>query len=318
MSLKDDLLKDDIHAMYADGFNATEIANIKGLRPRTVQDFLNGTTWKNYKPLTPKPIKGAPRILVVDIETAPTRAYLWALFNQNIGLVQITNDWYLLSYSAKWYGEDQVLYESKETSWDNEDDYDLCSSLWDLFNEADIVVGQNSKRFDTKKVNARLIINGFKPPSNYRQADTLEIAKRRFNFTSNKLEYLTEQLCTKYKKLKHGKFAGFELWKECLKGNQEAWDEMKEYNMYDVLSTEELWTKLRPWDNKAINLGVYKDEVEVTCNGCDGHEFKPNGFAHTNLSKFTKFVCVDCGWEYRDSVNLIPKNERSNLVRNII
>ena len=49
------------------------------------------------------------------------------------------------------------------------------------------------------------------------------IAKECFGFTSNKLEYMTDKLCKKYKKLKHGKYAGFELWKECLHGNMDAW-----------------------------------------------------------------------------------------------
>lgn len=96
-----------------------------------------------------------------------------------------------------------------------------------MLDEADIVITQNGRKFDQKKLNARFILNGFKPPSSYKHIDTLVIARKHFGFTSNKLKYMTDKLCTKYKKLDHSKFPGMELWRECLKGNSEAWTEME-------------------------------------------------------------------------------------------
>ena len=86
--------------------------------------------------------------------------------------------------------------------------------MWKLLDEADIVIGQNSKAFDIKKLNARFIIHGMQPPSSYRQIDTKILAKKHFNFTSNKLEYLSDKLNVKYKKQTKRKFSGFEMWKE--------------------------------------------------------------------------------------------------------
>lgn len=326
MSLRNDETKSKVLALFDKGFNKQEIADQLGLTRQAVSDFILGKTWKDFDRgvltadcLHTKGImKSQAKILILDVELSPTIMYGWSLFNQNHGLNMIIEDFYIISFSAKWYGESEVFYYDKRDSWDNEYDDFLCEKLWQLMNEADIVVGQNSKKFDVKKINTRLLVNGFKPPSNYRQADTLEIAKRKFGFISNKLEYMTDKFCIKYKKLKHGKYAGFELWKECLSGNIDAWEEMEKYNIYDVLSTEELWTVFRPWDNKAINLGVYGDESVTTCNGCGSHEFSFNGFAYTNLSKFSKFVCNNCGWEYRDSINLIPKDNRKSIVRNIL
>jgi hypothetical protein len=57
---------------------------------------------------------------------------------------------------------------------------------------------------------------------------------------------MTDKLCTTHKKKRHAKFPGFELWRECLAGNHEAWDEMREYNIDDVLSLEELYLVMRP------------------------------------------------------------------------
>lgn len=59
---------------------------------------------------------------------------------------------------------------------------------------------------------------------------------------------MTDKLCARFKKSAHKKFPGFELWKQCLARNKEAFKEMEQYNKMDVLSLEELYTKISPWD----------------------------------------------------------------------
>jgi hypothetical protein len=262
-------------------------------------------------------LSGAPKILTLDIETAPIIGKVWSLWQNNVGLNQIVNDWYVLSWSAKWLHEDHVMYEDKRDSWDDEDDGALLKGIWDLLDEADIIVTQNGKKFDAKKLNARFIINGYNPPSSYKHIDTLQIAKRHFGFTSNKLEYMTDKLCKKYKKLKHGRFPGMELWNECMKGNPDAWNEMEEYNIYDVLSLEELLFILAPWTNIIPNINVYHDEDEIRCF-CGGTEWAHNGYAYTSLSKFDRLQCVDCGAEKRGRVNLLSKEKRKTLRLNVL
>jgi len=256
--------------------------------------------------------KEAPKILLFDIETSPLRSYTWGMWNQNIGLNMIKGDWHLLSWSAKWYGKDEVMYEDQRNEKDIENDKTLCKSLWKLLDEADIVIGHNSKKFDVKKMNARFLIHGMQPPSSFRQIDTLLIAKRHFNFTSNKLEYLTGKLCTKYKKSGHAKFSGFNLWSECLNGNLEAWNEMKDYNKLDVLSLEELYEILLPWDD-SINFSIYFEEDVCSCGSTDLRE---SGFYYTNASKFQKYKCKNCGAEYRSKENLINGEKRKKFRKN--
>lgn len=263
-------------------------------------------------------VSGAPRVLIFDIETAPLKAFLWSMWQHGVGLNMIKDDWFVLSWSAKWLGdsEDAVMYEDLRFDYQNEDDSNLLRGMWRLLDEADIVLTQNGKKFDVKKLNARFVINGFQPPSSYKHIDTLEIAKRKFGFTSNKLEYMTDKLCVKYKKLKHGKFPGFALWDECLKGNMEAWDEMEEYNRYDVLSLEELYTIIRAWDNKHPNFNLYGDLEDIKCR-CGSHNLVKDGYAYTNLSKFQRYRCADCGAESRGRTNLLTKEQRNKLHMNI-
>jgi len=259
--------------------------------------------------------KNMPRILLMDIELSPTILCGWQLFNQNFGLNQIKNEWFLLSYSAKWFGEEEVFYEDMQGIVHTEDDTHLLDSMWKLFDEADIVIGQNSKSFDTKKLNARWVMNGYKPPSPYKQIDTLDIAKRNFSFTSRKLEWMTDKMCEN-KKLTHGKFAGFELWKQCLLDNPEAWLEMRDYNRMDVISLEELYIKFAAWDNKHVNFNLYNEEAEHVCR-CGSHRVVEHGFAYTGVSKFQQYRCLDCGAHTRGRVNLFTKDKTKSLHMNI-
>ncbi len=237
-----------------------------------------------------------PKILVFDIETAPILGYVWGLWENNVGLNQIHSDWYVLSWAAKWLGEKRMMQQDQSKAKNIEDDKGLLKGIWDLLDKADIVITQNGKSFDQKKLNARFVINGMQPPSSYKHIDTKILAKKHFAFTSNKLEYMTDKLCTKYKKLKHTKFEGFDLWKECLRGNKAAWREMRKYNKYDVLSLEELYTKLIAWDN-TINFSNILGELVCTCGS---KSFVKRGFFYTSVAKYQRYRCSKCGSETRD------------------
>lgn len=321
-SLRGDSVKLEVIKLDKEGMTQAEIGELVGLPKSSVGDFLRkevyGVWWGSYVEEESKEgVYIGPKILVIDIETSPILGAVWSLWKQNVSLNMIKSDWYILSYCAKWYHRDEILYEDKKDSWETVDDLPLLESIHALLDEADIVVGQNSIRFDTKKINARFIQNGLRPPKSYRQVDTMVEAKKYFNFTSNKLEYLTDKLCKKYKKLKHAKFSGFELWSACLKGDPDAWAEMQEYNCVDVLATEELYEILRPWMKGHPNINLYNDSLTLRCV-CGSEDFSHSGYHYTNTSKFDKFKCDDCGAEVRGKVNLIPKDKRVTLMSNII
>lgn len=263
---------------------------------------------------TPQGQKLAPKILILDIETAPMEVFCWGLWDQNIGLNMVKQHTTVLSWSAKWRGapDSQVMYRDQRDAEDIRDDKELVQIIRDLLDEADIILTQNGKKFDVKKLNARFVKHGIKPPSSYKHIDTLQIAKSKFGFDSNKLEHMTAQLCTKHKKLTHGKFPGFDLWKECLAGNEEAWKEMQVYNKVDVLSLEELYfDHFAAWDD-SVNFAAFSDDYKFRCN-CGNDEFEQKGYHITKRSKFKKYICTHCGKEHRDSSNQFSKARREEL-----
>lgn len=254
------------------------------------------------------------KILTADIETAPLESYTWGLFDQNVGLEQIKTEWSILSYAAKWLDKKKVIYADTggRGAAEVRDDKVLMDGLWELLDEADIVVAQNGKSFDLKKINARLIEHGYGPYSPIRVVDTLQVAKRHFGFTSNRLGWMSKHL-TSAKKDEHKLFPGFELWAECLKDNPKAWREMRKYNIQDVLATEELYLKQRPWIDGHPNMGAYKHTGEA-CPKCGSHKLQRRGLAVTQQGQYHRIQCQACGGWSRSKQQILTAQERKSLL----
>lgn len=256
-----------------------------------------------------------PKILVFDIETAPIVAYTWGLFDQMVGLNQIKTDWHLLAWAAKWYGDppSKIIYMDNRHAKKVQDDKRLVQGLADLLNEAEIVITQNGTNFDVKKLNARAVINGLPPIKPCKHTDILKEGRKVFKFTSHKLEYISETLNKKYKKLKHKEYPGFELWKEVLSGNKKAWNIMKKYTIHDVLATDEAYTKIQGWI-RTQSLSSYFDDAVMRCK-CGSSNLHKEGYARTDAGKFQIYKCNSCGKWPRSPVNLLGAEKKRSMLR---
>lgn len=237
------------------------------------------------------------RILVLDIETLPLEVFCWGLFEQNISLEMIKTEATIACFGAKWLGDDKLIYHTTGGRGVGKvrDDSVLMQPLWDLLNRAQFVVAQNGKSFDLKWINARLILQGFKPPSPYRVIDTLLTARRTFRFTSNKLAWQSKHLTPEAQKSEHKKFPGFELWLECMKDNPQAWAEMKHYNLQDVVACEQLYLRQRPWDRSHPNIGTYDWSLATQCPTCASTNVEADGYRTLNANVYVQYKCNDCG-----------------------
>lgn len=261
-------------------------------------------------------MKQGPRILLLDIETAPILAAVWKIWDENIGLDQIQSDMHILSYAAKWLGEDKIFYEDQSQRRNVEDDKHLLKSLWKLFDECDIMVTQNGVSFDIPTIKGRMIANGLPPPSPFRNIDTMVQAKKSFRLTSNKLEHIAKTLGCKNRKQKHKEFPGFELWKECLNHNPKAWKVMKEYNIDDVRTLEEVYLKMRPWIVQHPNIGVYFDSDRPLCPKCGSAHMNKSKHRFTRAGQYIQYVCKDCGGYARGSTQIMPQSKRKLQLHN--
>ena len=254
-----------------------------------------------------------PKILVFDLETAPIMAYTWGLYDLRVGLNQIKEDWCILAWGAKWLNSDKTIYMDNSKNKDVKDDKKLVEALWKLLDEADIVIAQNGDKFDIKKFNARAVIHGLPPVSPFKSTDTLKESRRVFSFTSHSLEYMSSKLNKKYKKLKHERYPGFELWKAVLEGDKKAWADMKTYCIHDVLATEELYNTIQGWI-RTQNLAAFFDDDKIRCR-CGSANVYRKGFVYTDTGKFQGYKCKDCGKRPKGKLNLLSLDKRKNLLK---
>ncbi len=236
-------------------------------------------------------ISNEAKVVTLDIETSPLKVSVWRLGEQRVNIDQVLEDWHIMAWSAKKLNSQEVIYrEARKPSGEKR----ILKALWTVLDEADIVISQNGEAFDLPKIESRMMLHGLKPFSPIKHHDTYKQLKK-IGFTSHKLEYLTDKFCKKYKKLKHKKFPGLSLWKECLKGNPEAWKEMRVYNTHDVLSTEELYLNTRGWStNKAPVLFWYKDPTR-RCAYCGEYRLQKRGIERTTKKIFHRAQCQACG-----------------------
>lgn len=228
-----------------------------------------------------------PKILTIDIETSPSLAYVWRLFKENIPLQRLVDSGEVLSFAAKWYGQEDVMFYSTFHNGKEQ----MVDAAHILLSEADVVVHYNGKKFDIPHLNREFLLAMKTPPSPYAQVDLYHTVRKNFNFVSNKLDHVAQELKIGAK-VEH---AGFQLWVDCMKSVPEAWEDMKTYNMQDVVLTEKLYDVLLPWLSGNPHLGLYTNKDENSCPNCGSKELRPQGRAYTSVSVFQRYRCANCG-----------------------
>lgn len=222
------------------GASYRQIAEVLGVDHTTVSKYV-----RKHLPDLARPARGhaeceAPRLLVVDIETMANLCWTWGVWEQNIAPSQIVKHKRTISWAAKWVGEKPIHFGSEFHSGSR---VEMIGVIWDLLDEADGVIGYNSKRFDIKHLNTEFDLMGLGPPSPFQHIDLLQVARREFQYGSNKLEAIAQRKGIG-KKREH---EGFALWVKCEAGDEDAWRRMRDYNKNDVKLTEQLFERWRPW-----------------------------------------------------------------------
>lgn len=249
------------------------------------------------------------KILFFDIETAPETAYIWKRWDTSVGESQVKEPGYLLCISWAWAGETpqtQGLYGSRD--WkrgEKTNDKQLVKKAWDLFNEADIIVGHNVKRFDIATLNARFVKYNLPPPSPFKIVDTYLLLKKSFNMPSRSLESASIFFGIDVKEKQP-----FTLWRDCMNGVSEAWDRLLSYCAHDVHVVEQLYYKLLPFADQHPNMNLYKETNMPVCPKCGSEYLVKTGTARTTTNKYESFQCAGCGGHCR-----LRKAEKNNPVQ---
>jgi DNA polymerase elongation subunit (family B) len=202
----------------------------------------------------------APKELYFDIETCFNTVGIFDLKVRS-GYVSpecILKPSFVICWAACWIGGKEIFSGVVSPSSARKgDDAKILKPLWELLNEADVVIGHNCDNFDIKKMNYRFLLHGLDPPEKYKTVDTLKVARKNFSAESNKMDYLSGRL----NGLKKHDMQ-FGDWVDCSTGKPEALNRMLKYCKNDVKEGSALYQKMLGWipvqSGQAVRQGLMR------------------------------------------------------------
>lgn len=229
------------------------------------------------------------RILIWDLETGGVDA-----FYANLGMI--------LTFGYKWLGEDKthVIRVNQSQDWFNKhrdwpvNDKGLVEKALKVMERADLLVAHYGDKFDRRFFHGRCAILGLPPPPTMtKQRDTLRIARAAFKFKSNRLGELAKILgVSEQKRVKTAReWPGW--WLRAMAGDGSAIKEMAEYCAQDVKTLEQVYLRLRSYDNPHPRLFVPEAERN-TCGLCGG-EVEHRGYTYCGIYRYRRYFCKACG-----------------------
>lgn len=217
---------------------------------------------------------------------------------------------YIICAGWKWEGEDKVhtvstLDDQKRYKKDPHDDQHVVEKLHSVLSKADVIIHHNGDSFDKRYVDTRILKLDLPALPPVTSIDTYKVAKQKFLFNSNKLDYLGQFLgLGKKVKTTPG------LWMRVMQGDKDAVLEMVEYNKQDVLLLEKVFLKLRPYCASHVNRELYGS---IGCPRCGSNEVQSRGLHRAITKTYQRFCCQDCGGWFRQ-LRADPGTTKSRII----
>lgn len=234
-------------------------------------------------------LKTKRRRLFFDIETSPNVGLFWqAGCKQKIDYSNIIKERAIICICYKWEEEKEVY----GLSWDGkQNDKKLLEKFIEVANQATELVAHNGDKFDLAWVMTRCLHHGLEMFPTYVTIDTLKLARSKFKFNSNRLNYIADFLGIG-KKIK----TDFDLWKDIVLNNSKpAMEKMLKYCKKDVILLEEVFAKLKSHTEPKSHYGVIFGGDRDECPECGSDDLVKVG-ARTTRTGLKKIVvkCKTC------------------------
>lgn len=225
-----------------------------------------------------------PNLLYFDIEWKPAKAYVWRMYDENVGPDQLIDAGGLLCFSAVKGDTGEVVFASE---WDDGHE-EMVYKLYDLFQWADVVITYNGNKYDIPKTMGEFLLAGLPPPPPPTSIDLLKTVKK-MGFVMNRLAFIGPFLKIG-QKVKH---EGFPLWSGVMDGDVSAQKRMKKYCIQDSKLLVKLYNKIKPY---ILNHPFLGDRG--VCGACEGKVLHSRGFRRTKSFKIQRLQCQSCGsWQ---------------------
>ncbi len=250
----------------------------------------------------PKPTSKIKR-LFLDCEVTPNVGLFWQPgYKISISHENIVKERAIICIAYKWAGEKKI----RCLQWDkDQNDKAMLEKIVKVMNEADEIVAHNGDRFDLTWIRTRCLFHNIPMMPHYVTIDTLKLARGRFKFNSNRLDYIAKFLGFGGKK-----DTSFDLWKDItLNKCAKSMKIMVTYCKHDVVLLEKVWDRLNSYVVAKSSIADYPSQ----CPECGSDETVINQRRKTaaGYNKVT-FRCKSCGKYTTMSAGRFDKDKARN------
>lgn len=226
------------------------------------------------------------KILLLDIEWKPTKAYVWQPWKENITPEKIIEHGGLLCVGYKWLGKPRTTVVSE---WKHGRD-GMLQKTHEVLSQAEAVVTYNGDKYDLRKLNGEFMLSDMPPPPPVTSIDVLKTVKK-MGYFMNRLAFIGPFLGLGHK-VSH---SGMSLWTSVMDGDKKAQTIMTKYCKQDVDLLEELYLKIRPYITDHPQL---VDAAPRSCGACGSTHMQSRGYRRTKSFRIQRLQCQDCGaWQ---------------------
>lgn len=201
---------------------------------------------------------------------------------------------FMLCASYKYAHENQVhtisIFDSSSFAVDPTDDRYVVESIAKVLNDADIIVGHYSKRFDLPYIQARLLFHNLPTIDSRKQhIDTWHIARYKLKLHSNRLQSITEHLGFKDKTPIKSR-----EWIRAMSGDADAIQYIMNHCEQDVIVLEEVYHRLKPLMTNHPNVNLLT-KLPFACPTCGSKKIVKQGLRISQVRVSQRYQCRECG-----------------------
>jgi len=225
--------------------------------------------------------------LIFDLETSPNIVYSWRVgYKIQLDFNNILQERAIICICWKWEDEDHVW----SLKWDKGNDAEMLREFIEIANQADEIIAHNGDRFDMPWLRTRCLKHGIQCFPSYKTIDTLKMARSKFYFNSNRLDYISQFIGGKSKLP-----TDFNLWKKVMSGDKRALNQMVEYCCNDVLMLEEVYNELSKYAEPKTNIAVLEGKAKWFCPYCTSSKVHLNKTRVSAMGILRRQMLCECG-----------------------
>jgi hypothetical protein len=206
-------------------------------------------------PFIPLQYRTTANILYIDLEVSKSRVFNYGLRVPSgyMNPDDLDKEYYVICWSASYVGQSKVWSDCVTTKdakkWS---DKNILGRLRELMDAADIIAGHNVDGYDIRRANTRFLLNGIEPVTEKKTLDSLKIARKKFAFESNRLDYISQKLGLRPK----DDIRNSDWLKIVTTGDEATLRKVLRYNKGDVVSGKGVLSRLMKYSGKKENYGA--------------------------------------------------------------